>query len=372
MDHRANSRIVREGGAPGRPRHWGVAAVPCRSALRPGFTLVELMIVVAIIAVLATITLVAIGNIGEKAREAATEATIRKLHSMLQQRLEAFDRSITDRRSRNARDYRDAEQTIRQAVLQLLGAQGSYVAQDKTLMEIIIRKFRIRAMFPQTYAELQANHPALFSKLQGQANGQINAQTTQARQAESAEVLFAMLTQADIPGAPTVDRGEFLASETADTDGDGLPELVDGWGRPLRFYRWPTRLIQPEFHPSQGHGHQHHGHAAAKLLIAALPGEDVLHIDPDDPRGRLAPIIKVLTPEGFERQFHTPATYHAFLVVSAGADGVLGLGEPTAADPNGATDVERFGYLAVPDPPDLSNLDVLTDNITNRNRRTGQ
>ena len=24
-----------------------------------------------------------------------------------------------------------------------------------------------------------------------------------------------------------------------DTDGDGLPEFVDAWGEPLRFYRWP-------------------------------------------------------------------------------------------------------------------------------------
>ena len=36
---------------------------------------------------------------------------------------------------------------------------------------------------------------------------------------------------------------EFTAQEVADTDDDGLLEFVDAWGEPLRFYRWPTRMI---------------------------------------------------------------------------------------------------------------------------------
>jgi hypothetical protein len=37
--------------------------------------------------------------------------------------------------------------------------------------------------------------------------------------------------------------------EVADTDGDGLFEIVDAWGQPLRFYRWPTRLFRPAVSP---------------------------------------------------------------------------------------------------------------------------
>src|SRR5438445_786596 len=30
------------------------------------------------------------------------------------------------------------------------------------------------------------------------------------------------------------------ASAIRDTDGDGVPEIVDGWGRPIAFFRWGT------------------------------------------------------------------------------------------------------------------------------------
>ena len=46
------------------------------------------------------------------------------------------------------------------------------------------------------------------------------------------------------PGA-----ADLRALETADTNGDGIPEIVDAWGHPVRFYRWPTRLVRPA--PSQ-------------------------------------------------------------------------------------------------------------------------
>ena len=46
-------------------------------------------------------------------------------------------------------------------------------------------------------------------------------------------------------GVAPVGVDAFLEQEIADTDNDGLPEFVDAWGNPLRFYRWPTRLIKP-------------------------------------------------------------------------------------------------------------------------------
>ena len=34
-------------------------------------------------------------------------------------------------------------------------------------------------------------------------------------------------------------RDDFSDKEVQDTDGDGLPEFVDGWGNPIQFFRWP-------------------------------------------------------------------------------------------------------------------------------------
>jgi hypothetical protein len=32
----------------------------------------------------------------------------------------------------------------------------------------------------------------------------------------------------------------FRTGDTGDTDGDGLPEFIDGWGKPIKFVRWPA------------------------------------------------------------------------------------------------------------------------------------
>jgi hypothetical protein len=40
------------------------------------------------------------------------------------------------------------------------------------------------------------------------------------------------------------DMASIPASNIRDTDDDGVPEIVDAWGTPIRFYRWPTDLLQ--------------------------------------------------------------------------------------------------------------------------------
>lgn len=51
------------------------------------------------------------------------------------------------------------------------------------------------------------------------------------------EALYGFLVES--PGA-LVGRDSFKDSEVADTDGDGMPEFIDGWGNPILFFRWPT------------------------------------------------------------------------------------------------------------------------------------
>ena len=96
-----------------------------------------------------------------------------------------------------------------------------------------------------------------------------------------------------------------------------------------------------------------------KTLFASLPVfsgnlANDLNRDPDDP---LRSCIGI---SNFEQNFHTPATYHVLLIVSAGPDGQLGIYEPD--------DVPNFGYLAQPIP---NQQDSLTDNIVYLNVRAG-
>ena len=100
---------------------------------------------------------------------------------------------------------------------------------------------------------------------------------------------------------------------------------------------------------------------------------DPLSRDPDDPTGQLWRFAKgsASSMTVVQNQFSTPNTYHAFLIVSAGPDGVLGLEEPfnpttvNATSPALGAAQGRLGaltsYAAI-------ELNPINDNLTNRKR----
>ena len=61
-------------------------------------------------------------------------------------------------------------------------------------------------------------------------------------QTESAACLYLILKVTSAEGR-AFDMGSIPPTHIRDTDEDGVPEIVDAWGTPLRFYRWPTDLI---------------------------------------------------------------------------------------------------------------------------------
>ena len=291
---------------------------------RRGFSLVELMVVIGIMVILISILGVVLANMGQQAKEAATNALIKKLHSQLEQRIEAFDRQIglIENSPRVDPDYRNAQNDVR----------SIYPKISNNRLRILVRKEMMRANFPQTRGTV--------------------------RLSDSSEALYHMLTNMKVGESPPVDAGEYLASEVADTDGDGKLEFIDAWGNPLRFYRWPTRLFK-----SDGITHDETtDHPNVALLIQGF-SDDLVNTDPDDPLGLIIPDNSpVAVKEEFEDAYHTANTYFLPLIVSAGPDGLLGLYEPKKSD-----SITNYGYLAQPN----GNSGELTDNITNRNQRAG-
>jgi prepilin-type N-terminal cleavage/methylation domain-containing protein len=53
------------------------------------------------------------------------------------------------------------------------------------------------------------------------------------------EMLYALLVEGRGPLGSVFSADDFTSREVQDTDGDGLPEFIDAWGKPLQFYRWP-------------------------------------------------------------------------------------------------------------------------------------
>ena len=324
--------------------------------IRAAFSALELLVVIAIISFLtAAITVVAIRFIGT-ARAKATQTTVKKVSELLDARINDLERFI-DKENRAAGSGLPNY------------AQNFFVAAGRNRQIALVRgrKDLFRRNFPQRFVEDSRITASGYDSAKHQSD------------TESAEVLYYLLSTAPSFGAETDDLSQFTSSEIADTDGDGLLEFIDAWGRPLRFYRWPTRLIRPAAAGEEGNPSTRpiavDTNRAARFLIAnvttlpdaQIPNTASIKQDQDDPLGVVNPPPPSATPPGtaqqlknFENQYHTANTWHVPLIVSAGPDGELGLFEPN--------DTTNFGILAQPDP---NSRNAIFDDITNLNQQAG-
>lgn len=416
---------------------------------RKGFTLVELLMVVAILAVLMTLTISVMSGITVQAEEEATKVTVLKISRLVDQRIQAYDRAF-----RGSRRQQYIQGTV--GLLKAENAQFEYFNdhpdEAPPALIMLAKKAGLRFEMPQRMIERTAAGDGIaipgnaaaglpdlpvsvyralsvpYARRQLlEAGTAINAASLLAQATtnwqnhtavtESAELLYYTLTQSGTFGAATVIAEQFSSAEIADTDGDGLPEFVDAWGNPLRFYRWPTRLFDPtapnpftpsfdilndntEVDPTPDNDESDGLREVTKterdyagLLVKGLPPaplqvgnatqRDLMLVDPDDPVGILYTFIEdpryinlgiTLTNEYNEAKYHTPDTFHVPLIVSAGEDGVLGLREPTDVDPLTGVfgNLAQYAGTTASSPlPSEAVFNDLVDNITSRNRRAG-
>jgi len=451
---------------------------------RLGFTLLELLMVVAVIGILMSMSVVVMLGFIDQAEEEATSVTIQKLARLVEQRSEAFDRAfkgalkdktLVAMKSLLADPNRDGDNGD--------GIFGVY----EPAVEILAKKALYRFEFPQRFEErLLFGDPAtvvaglpdsIFRTIAGPSARQFlivqnsslktpnpafdptPAQIVDIVKArflgglpntatitfgspadpptknytfagnqsvtESAELLYFLLTASSSYGASSVDADRFTEKEIQDTDQDGLPEFVDAWGQPLRFYRWPTRLVDWDppvpFQPVLSNPNDatdvvvtvdtnNDGvpdttigqrvisgdeRAVANILLKGLPPaptllpngvlpRDLLLTDPDDAIGTLYSELErlnglngrpLLAAEFNEAKYHTPDTFHAPVIMSAGVDQKLGLYEPTDTANLGnlaAYNSNLDGNATPGQPSDFAALiDVISDNLTSRNKLAG-
>lgn len=332
-----------------------------RAARLRAFTLIELLVVLAIIGVLFSLIGVGVMSAIGTARIAATKGTIVKIQGLLQQRMDALN-------------VKEPETALIDSLVPRFG--------NRKRAETMARKFQFRQAFPQTWNEIERFYPSLLTGHSYPASANRRAST------ESAEVLFFILTKANVLGYAPEGTDVFSSNEIKDTDSppNGAIEFVDAWGQPLRFYRWPTRLIRGAAYASGGITPS----PTARALIPSLPttAADLTH-DADDKYGLLqvnanwqqvfgsyqlpaaqiayfenglAPAPTSMNRSPFYQMgaFHTLETMSLPLIVSGGADQATGLYEPN--------DITNFGYLAQPIPAATNNT---YDNVTNFNVRSG-
>ena len=344
---------------------------------RRAFTLIELLIVVAIIGLLMSIIGVAVMNSLTGARASATKSLMTKLQLQIQSRVEAVQRSDVFRSQKDFQGSVFLETAAVDTAARRGGATpATRVAHIKT---VLAHKVLVRQYLPQTWSEAAY----LLKRAGKSAPATIDALN------ESAEVLFFFLNDSSIVGYTPANQDLFSGNEVRDTDSNGFPEIVDGWGRPVRFYRWPTRLIRPSGFSSVGlvpATLPPADYERAKTLISGIPNTltqlpqrknlSTLNHDPDDAMNFLTPGNGWLTSDaeaaaveagtgtfsGPPFPLHTLFTWHAPLVVSAGVDGEFGIYDPT--------DSTHLGRLCEPILTGTGEQ-ALYDNITNLNVKSG-
>ena len=141
----------------------------------------------------------------------------------------------------------------------------------------------------------------------------------------NAELLYLVVEDSDLDGSSAIEL--FGASETADTDNDGLKEFIDSFGNPIQWIRWPTGFEGiARYHPDMldpgiitGSG------ASLKVSIESDP-LDRMGADPGyPPPGSPVPASFAPGPGAFP------------LVISAGPDGKFGIRFESASAMSGTT-----------------------------------
>ena len=266
---------------------------------RRGFTLTELMLVIVIVAILASLTMTVQRSAVESARRERTIATIRKIDAALTSAYEKYqyrkpdvgdfisniDQFVElnignlpdDNKRQVAYQYLLADtiekyscpDAYRQfswmdpeleywrpsdkvkpsdSVIEKYAPLAPYIRRTLMLRELLL------ADFPDSLEEVDFDgfgydmkqpetpvhlvYKKYINQLREAKNGSKDGDI-------SADLLYLIVMNTSLET-----RGTFLERETADTNGNGILEFVDGWGNPIRFIRWlPPMPLKPDGNP---------------------------------------------------------------------------------------------------------------------------
>lgn len=189
------------------------------SAHRDAFTLAELLVVIAIIGVVASMALFTLRGVREDARERRARAQVTKIHELIMHKWESY-RTRPVRLARPVRLENRPTDPVKAARKRL------QALRELMRKELPDRKTDVTSNFPSRLA----SKPALW-----QAYGR-RASDSWTEANEEAECLYLIL--AAMRDGNTTGLDFFPEDEIGDVDDDGMPEILDPWGVPIRFLRW--------------------------------------------------------------------------------------------------------------------------------------
>jgi prepilin-type N-terminal cleavage/methylation domain-containing protein len=322
---------------------------------RPGFTLIELLMVILIIGILAGIVMGALHAAQQSGRADQTRGTISKIH---QQLMLAWEQQ----RTRRVPAYPVGPELASPA------GSRSFAAR-----QLLARWDLLRAEFPDRYEDIYdvyapltyggtADQPyiqqTIFASPLRQAYERAITRVTGTpmtlpplsirRENASAECLYLIATY----GLQSETEFKIFAFEVGDTDGDGMREFIDGWGRPIQFLRWAPGYV-PQY------GLMRYGAVTDLQTAQGTYSNGIFRParrDSFDPLGVSLPGAGGLAPPPPFPSGQAPPTFGYELVpliYSAGLDAEYGLFVPPVPESGTAAEQllrRRNPYSAYPDP----------------------
>jgi prepilin-type N-terminal cleavage/methylation domain-containing protein len=253
--------------ASGECRKWNFGlrstSGPHHSLLAPrssprGITLVELLITILIISILAGLILGVASVAGETARKAHSRHMVMRLHTLLMEYYDTFKTRRVEIRPQVVNGINNSVSASKRG--EALAAARLYALRELILMEIPDRWSDVLlAGVPANPTGLaDARYPYFQDSTGASATGRTSlagvylrryAQIARATNSltgnrndgevitdnQGAECLYMIITLATGDGEA---RSLFGEGDIGDVDGDGAPEFLDGWGRPINFLRW--------------------------------------------------------------------------------------------------------------------------------------
>lgn len=259
MEFRVNSYEARVCSRDATHR-WSATCSPAtrnsQLTTRHAVTLIELLITITIVSILSAAFLGTSNLAMESSRKARTKTTIGKIHGLL---MEKWSEYATRRV-----DVNEAE--VRQAIL-ANGGTNRDVGLALADVRLLARRELMKLEMPDRWSDVVLNgipdtnpksvayndpailtsYPAItrtyqrrFQSLKDNVDSGAELDGQIVRQNQGAECLYMIIMLATADGEA---RTLFSEQDIGDTDGDGAPEFLDGWGNPIRFIRWPAGFV---------------------------------------------------------------------------------------------------------------------------------